>query len=60
MNEIPFDKWTEIPNEKLKKREIVQIVYIPSKYPGPLAIDARVKENSNKTHQASPAIQENS
>jgi hypothetical protein len=46
MNEIPFDEWTEVPNEKLSKKGKTQWVYRPSNYNGPLAIDGFIKKET--------------
>ena|ERR1700677_5339306 len=45
-NEIPFDEWTQIPNEELSKKGKAGWVYRPSNYPGPLAIDGFIKKEA--------------
>lgn len=46
MNEIPFDKWTEVPNEELAKIGKTEWIYRPSNYSGPLANDGYIKKES--------------
>jgi len=43
-SEIPFDQWVQIPNEKLAKKGLADVVYRPSNYKGPLAIDGFIKK----------------
>lgn len=43
--EIPFDQWTEVPNERLTKIGKTGWIYRPSKYPGPIAFDATIKNH---------------
>jgi len=51
MTEIPFDEWTEVPNEELAKKGKTQFVYRPSGYTGPLAVDGFItKETIARTH----------
>lgn len=37
---VPKDQWVEIPDEELAKKGKTQFVYVPSNYPGPIALDA--------------------
>lgn len=44
--DIPKDKWVEAPDEDLAKKGKTQFVYIPSNYPGPIALDATLQKPS--------------
>lgn len=47
MNEIPFDTWTEIPDEELAKKGRTQWIYRPSNYQGSLASDGYIRKESS-------------
>ena len=43
-SQIPFDEWVKIPNEELAKKGLCEVVYRPSNYKGPIAIDGFIKK----------------
>lgn len=45
-NEIPFDKWVEIPDGELSKKGRTQFVFRPSNYSGPLAKDGYIRKEA--------------
>jgi len=46
LENIPFDTWHQIPNEKLAKKGKAEWVYRPSGYTGPLAIDGFIRKET--------------
>jgi hypothetical protein len=43
-NPFPEDQWIEFPHKELAKIGKTQLIYKPSNYPGPIAMDVTIKK----------------